>query len=233
MITCILQGDAVDTNNVTYGDTTEVQEDNHYFLRVPDVSGASWRVNYDFHWNQYHTFEEWQLDAVGTGYYSSEGTTWNQTEATLLEGGQNYSETNVTYLMGNTISGTISFPDSSLTNYYHHVEISAEEENSQCPAIISKRFIDDATNTIKYQLTVPDSSSSSWRIKVDSNFPSPYIQDFYYATDGTTWNPFKATLLKGGQKYSGIDLILFFEEPVYDVPFLPGVLNMHLLNNKR
>lgn len=219
---------AQDVNGIAYGDSYRVSSSGNYILRVPDAAGSSWRVNYQFHctesYDDYYT--DCQFGAVETGYYALTGTTWSKAEATLLAGGQNHSGINLSYLPGNSITGTISVPSSYIGQFGDQIMIYAEDMNGKVSrGYIPRRNVNiyGYPASISYNLNVPNTSTASWLIKVHSPY-SPFIKDFFYAANGTTWKISEASQLAGGHDYSGIDLTFLLEKPVYEAPFLPGIL---------
>lgn len=222
----------VDVNGLAFGDSTKVSS-GRYILNVPDVAGAFWRVNYQFSCSYYrnYRFDDCQFGVVETGYYASTGTTWNQAEATFLGGGEDHSGINLTYLPGNNITGLISIPSNYVGQFGDQISIYAEDKNYKAPtAYIRRRNINiyDYPPSISYNLNVPNTTKASWRVKVHSP-SSPFVKNLYYGGNITTWNMYKASALTGGQDHSGIDLTFILVKPVYEAPFLPGILKLLLL----
>jgi len=78
----------------------EGQTSTTYSIGVPDNANFSWKVNYSI-WDESMYFD--------TGYYSSNGTTWDDSAATTLVGGIDYDDINLT-LLALKKKGMLCFP---------------------------------------------------------------------------------------------------------------------------
>lgn len=140
-------------------------------------------------------------------------------QASFLTGGQDYANINLILLTGNTISGTVSLPDSRTATEDMYVDVSAQTTDYSSSASATA-FIPAGASEGTYTLTISPDTSVSWRVEYlywgDDYYPSGY-----YNATGTQTDSDQATLLPGGADHSGIDLTLLIAYTVSGTVSLP------------
>lgn len=166
-----------------------------FSLTLPDDQEAQWMVSF---WNMDNNY-------IHNSYYSKNGTTWNSNAATLLPGGVDQTDINLTVLPGKTISGTISYPSNMGDSATLDVVV-YDQDNNDITQAETLRFL-DGVNSVDYSLKVPDEEGMSWKVQYSQHSDgNTYLGIGFFSSTGTTWNPEEAALLAGGQDFTGIDL---------------------------
>lgn len=183
-----------------------------YTLTVPSDATASWLVYYSYWYDEAY---------LQNGYYSTGGTQWQSTQASFLTGGQDYANINLILLTGNTISGTVSLPDSRTATEDMYVDVSAQTTDYSSSASATA-FIPAGASEGTYTLTISPDTSVSWRVEYSyGGDEAYYYQGYYNATIGTQPESEQATILPGGADHSGIDLTLLIAYTVSGTVSLP------------
>ncbi len=213
----IVMVDVADHNNQVISAVTIPAGDSsrQYAATLPDDPAASWRVSYYY----------WGKDYVQTAYYASAGTTWKNTDATLLAGGQNHFGVDLTLLPGKRISGHISLPSGRVSPsggiffYANSEDITHQSSTTHVSCIVQ-----EGQNSSSYYLTVPDDSGLRFRISY-TYYGTDYLETGYYSDSGTRKAEDQATILSGGQDFSGVDMTALTTFS-WDL-FLPAIINAH------
>jgi len=183
-----------------------------YTLRVPDNTNATWVISYTCLNTDYRQM----------GYYASTGTSGDSGGATLLDGGQDYTEIDMTLLTGKTIQGTITLPlgrTAPAGGLKVEIDASAYYNGNVVTGYTTITILEgDSSET--YTLRVTDDVNASWRIAYYVLGGGDWT-DGYYSSNGTTGDQNEATLLPGGQDYTEIDMILIPQNTIRGIVSLP------------
>ena len=190
---------AVNTRNTDYSYSrwvTIVQNTNSisYTIRVPDDENATWQIHY----------ETYQDDYLNKGYYAGAETTWDVTRATLLSGGQDHGDIDISLLPGSLISGSLSLPpNTSGTGSVDIIISNGKGYTYTYPADLTY-----STFPVQYNLRVANDPDSQWTVSYHYYYGGDYVNLGYYTPAGTTWNRAEASTLAGNQDHADIDLTL-------------------------
>lgn len=126
-------------------------------------------------------------DYVNVGYYSVAGTTNSQSATLVNLNDGSRTDINLTILIGDIISGTISLPDNATAmdqGIYGAVCVETEDgENTYFQNI----NIPSGANSINYSVMVPvDTATSGYRVFYYLYDNCGYVGEGYYSTSGTT-----------------------------------------------
>ncbi len=189
---------AVNTRNTEYSYSQWVTIDQNtnsisYTIRVPDDENATWQIHY----------ETDQDDYLDKGYYAGAETTWDITRATLLPGGQEHSDIDISLLTGSLIRGSLSRPPNTSGTGFVDIIIS----NGKGYTYTDPSYLDDSTSSSPYNLRVANDPDSQWTVSYHY-YGSDYVNFGYYTPAGTKWNRAEASTLAGNQDHADIDLTL-------------------------
>jgi len=176
-----------------------------YSITIPNDAAVSWSVFYDYSGDAY----------VQEGYYASAGTTWDWSAATLLTGGQNHSNIDMTLLTGKTVAGTVFLPSGTAPAEGVFIDIYGPGSS------YFGGYISEGSSSVTYSMIVPDDIAVSWSVSY-SYWGSDYVQQGYYASAGTTWDLNAATMLAGGQDHSSIDMTLLTGKTIAGTVLIPS-----------
>lgn len=170
-----------------------------YTLSVPADNSTEWGVSYVPYYNNY----------LREGYYNSTATTWDKAQATMLTGVANHTGIDLTLLTGRTISGKVSLPVAAPVGGMW-VGVEASNENNVLYSVYDWVFIVEGATSETYTLHVPPDPAAKWGVKYwDDEEDALYVQEGYYNSSATTWDPDLATMLPGGEvDYTGKDMTL-------------------------
>ncbi len=183
-----------------------------YSISIPSDSSASFSVAY---WCSVD-------DYLSSGYYAAAGTTWKNSEADSVPGGQDHSGINLTLLTGNTITGTIALPTGTAPAGGSRVYIYAKSNSRTYSTTVT---INEGSSSAPYSIAavLPDPSLtmtvyySYYNIDDDT-----YIGKGYYTAAGTVWDQNAATPLTGGQNHTDINLTLLTGNTISGTIALPS-----------
>ena len=163
---------------------------------MPDKVSDRWIVSYSYYGNEY----------VSSGYYAQEGTASFAGEATVLNGGQDYTGIDMILLTGSTIEGIVSLPFGIAREDGVTVRVVVNPLNGdyydESYAIISY-----GKTSASYLVNVPDDTTEQWRISYNYS-GDDYIRKGYYANTETVWQIQEADLVAGWSDLSDINLTL-------------------------
>ena len=207
-----------DNGSVGYGSTSAFieagQSSGTYTLTVPSDTGTSWRVFYSY-WGG----ESYQH----SGYYNASGTQPESVQATLLQGGQDYSGIDLTLLeIAHTVRGTVSLPEGhKAPDGGLKVSVMLWDENF---GYGDEFVIPAGESSVGYSLGMPSDTTVSKRIGYSLGWwtTGAYLERGYYSTAGTQWQLAQATPLAGGAVYSDINLTLLTGSTISGTVSLPG-----------
>lgn len=175
-----------------------------YGIMVPSDPNADWRVSYDLY----------SPDYLQHGFYSTSETQQNPANATLLVGGADYSNIDLTLLSSTgidtiTISGTISLPVGQVApsggllvdirtvntryedHYYHYTSWFNQGESSN-----------------DFSFEIPSDASVNWLPHYEYWWDNQYEFHGYYRGNKTVCNRKSSFLLNGGTDHTNIGLKL-------------------------
>lgn len=190
---------AVNTRNTEYSYSqwvTIVQDTNSisYTIRVPDDENATWQIHYETNRDDY----------LDKGYYAGAETTWDVTRATLLPGGQEHNDIDISLLPGSLIRGSLSLPpNTSGTGSVDIIISNGKGYTYTYPANLTY-----STFPVQYNLRVANDPDSQWTVSYHYYYGGDYVNLGYYTPAGTTWNKAEASTLAGNQDHADIDLTL-------------------------
>jgi len=191
----------------------EGENSTSYSMTVIDSADLAWRVEYFHDDHQY----------VQNGYYTGSGTTWNRNDAAQLPGHQDHNNVNLALLIGNTISGTVRLATGTAPVGGVSPTIIADNINGEYwEGGFGFATIDEGESSVPFSVVVPINVNASWRIEYWC-WSSQCKRDFY-RDGGYTADSSQATLLAGGQDYTGIQLILDRHRFPWN-QFLPIIIN--------
>ncbi len=206
-------------SHTTYITINQGQSSTTYSLDLPD--DATWMIVYQYGYNDY----------VDRGYYAgAAGTSWTKTEAVTLSSSTTHTDIDLTLLAGKTISGQVSLP-AGYTDPETPIQViiiadiiwpdGSIEDGGFCFEYLSSN-----THVADYSLKVPDVPGFSLKMSYLLFLgPNQLIQVGYYSTTGTKPDSKDATLLAGGQDWTGIDMELLLKATSSWNLFLPAILN--------
>jgi hypothetical protein len=173
-----------------------------YTLHITPDASANLQVYYSC-W-QDNSYLKW-------GYYSTVGTQWNSKLATALSGGTDYSSIDLTLLTGNTISGTLSFPQGFSTTESLQVSMMlwGGDEYSDLSGHTNLQF-DIGQSSVPFEVMVP-ADAGSVLLSYNSYFEiaGGYASQGYYSNAGTMSEKLRATLLDAADGASGLTVVFF------------------------
>ncbi len=181
----------------------EGQSAQTYNLSVSGDPTSSWRILYDC---------GFLCDAyVRVGYYSTTGTTWDESAATILSGGSDHSGIDMTLLSGDTISGRVLLPQGDVAPN-GGLWVSLLLLDNTVGSYNGRVKIEEGNASVAYQKVVPSLAAANWTIKYLCNGAAcdPYYNFGWYSASGTTWSSLDATPLPGGADHDNIDLTLLW-----------------------
>lgn len=184
-----------------------------YTLTVPSVDSARWLIYYIYPGGEAY---------VRNGYYSQAGTLWQPKPATLLPGGANRGNINLTLLTGKTISGFVSLPFGNAPADGLYVVVTAADIQSQY--VSTSCIIPGGQASGFYWLRVPD-AEASWQVSYFYAGTEAYARAGYYSTAGTQGKPVQATRLPGGNDYGNINLTLLASDDEFWPMMMPAIIN--------
>jgi len=160
------------------------------------------------------------------GLYRAAGTTYRQSDADLLAGGQNHSGIDMTVQRGKQITGTLSLPGGQLApvKLNGDIEISSQFGrdflSAQADAVIPM----GANTSMQYTVSVPDDPAQTWtaRYRCGGCEQHGFLGAGYYTTSGSTYKQDQASGIAGGQNHNGIDLTLLSAKTVTGMVSLPA-----------
>lgn len=202
--------------NTGYGTWVTIPADanaSDYTISLPADANAAWQVSYSY-WGGGIYLDQ--------GYYSQEGTQWQSELADLLPGGATYNDVDLTLLVANTISGTVYLPEGQTApEGGMYVDVSASNQNGSGYGSATA-YIEYGQSNGPYTLTVPPDDTASWRVSYSYWGDGVFLHDGYYSEDGTLEDSGGATLLAGGDNYTGIDLTLLTANAISGIVSLPA-----------
>ncbi len=192
------------TVHISTGGSTFIEEGRtsaDYSLTIPldPDPGDEWIFYYFYNGNEPY---------VQQGYYSTMGTTWNLSRATLLAGGTDHNLINLMILTeGNTITGTVSLPvDYVAPPDGADIRLFAQNRRG-FEYVMGFMVIDEGGKSADYSLTVPPDPDALWAISYKYRRVLT-IETGYYNSTFTTLESAQATLLVGAEDHSGINMKL-------------------------
>ncbi len=188
-----------------------------YSISVPSDAAAQWEVSYD-------AGIKAEDDYVRTGYYASAGTTWDKSAASLLVGGSDHANIDLTLLSGDVISGRISLPAGDVAPS-GGLWVSFFVSDNTVNTYHGRAQIPEGASSVAYRKVVPSLAAANWLVKYygcTGAGCASYHGAGYYSAAGTTWDYDQRTLLPGGSDYSDIDLTLLPGIHISGTLFLPA-----------
>ena len=196
---------AEDQNYNKYYSTVLIPEGEtsvYYSINVPDKGSSVWTVKCYFY-SGYPYFSE--------GYYNVDGTTWDESSATPLTGGGDYTGINLTLLERTVISGSVSLPGSAVAPS-GGISLSMRANDQSTNTYYKTTVIAEGESTTTYSINVPKDTSLVWTVKYHyllyPYYPYYYLPKGYYNSSGTTGDQSDATVLTGSSEYNDIDLVM-------------------------
>ena len=186
-----------------------------YALRVPSVSDEELDISYQY-WRDTSYLPE--------GFYNSaDGTQWNRQQATLLAGTVGHQNVTLTLITGNTISGTISLPNSA-TAPEDGISANIIASNKNGPGVWSGFVtIPEGDSSNVYAFRIPPDPNMEFRVRYSYDGNEPYVQEGYYNSgDGTQRTLQQATLLVGATDHQNIAMTLLAGNTISGTIALPG-----------
>jgi hypothetical protein len=191
-----------------------------YSLSIPADASDNFYVNY-------YVFD---FDGIyfWLGYYANGVTTWNFFQATELVPGQNHEGVDLTLISGNTITGTVSLPETDITpedgiwdiGVVAYGDVGGSFYRSQLDLI----SIEEGQRSAAYSFTVPADITVYVGYELfELDFARVYLQRGYYSATGTTsWRRNQARLFFTNQDYTSIHLTLLRGKTITGTLSLPG-----------
>ncbi|WP_296802745.1 hypothetical protein [Thiolapillus sp.] len=172
-----------------------------YKMVVPSLGAANWSVKYSCSGSG---CEPYYL----TGYYAASGTTWNFLDATLLPGGSDHDDVDLTLLHGDHFSGRLFLPAGEVApagGTRFDVSITNTHTNDRFQRIFTV-LAGDAF--VSYDMVVPYIPTAEWTVGYLCNSAAcqSYVQKAYYLDGGMTLDESLATLFSSGADYDQVDL---------------------------
>jgi len=170
-----------------------------YSLVVPSLGTANWSVRY---------FCPSCAPYHDRGYYSSTGTTWDVNEATLLPGGSDHDDIDLTLLYGDHFSGRLFLPVGEVApagGTRLNVSIANVHTNDD----FQKFFrVPAGDNSVSYDMVVPYMPGTDWTVAYICNDTAcqSFVPKAYYLDGGMTLDESLATLFSSGADYGHVDL---------------------------
>jgi hypothetical protein len=189
----------------------EGQSSAPYSLKVIDNPGSRWNIYYSYAGDMY----------LAEGYYAQGGTTGYPSNATLLLGGQDYIGIDMTVLKGKTIEGTVLLPPGTAPTDGVRLTTRVRSSDQSYSVSTSLITIPEGNSSMPYKFVVPDGISERWIISYNY-YGDEYISLGYYAQGGTANFGGDATVLDGGQNYTGIDMTLLKGKTIQGTVSLPS-----------
>ncbi|NCC05595.1 MAG: hypothetical protein EOM37_16505, partial [Proteobacteria bacterium] len=174
------------------------ESEGKYALALPPDGSASFRISYTYGGSEAY---------LQNGYYSLSGTQWQSDQATLLSGGSDHNDIDLTLLTGNTISGAVTLPPGRTATEDMYVSVSAQTEDYSV-SVATTAYIPAGESAGIYALALPPDGSAPLRISYSYCCSEAYLQNGYYSLAGTQWQADQATFLSGGTDHKDIDLTL-------------------------
>jgi hypothetical protein len=182
-----------------------------YSLDVPSAAGGDWLVYYREDSGRY----------LSEGYFSTSGTQWDSSLATSLSSGQDHAAINLTLLMGNTVSGTVSLPPGDLPSYIKDRDVFIDICDGGGTCAGGRVTIAKDATSAGYSFALIPEPGKTWKVKYHYE-GNDYLGVGYYSESGTQWKESLATLLPSGQNHAAIDLILLAGNTVSGTVSLPA-----------
>ncbi len=207
------------------------QTDGDYTIKIPDDGNVGWKIFFNHlescqWWSPPTDYPYW-----GVGFYADGHTVLHEEDAASLQGGQDYTDIDMTVSEGYTLSGSITLPDNRTASNDIKLFIRAEIKGSSnndpmhpgfgygygAPMTFADESLVYRSITIprgqsstSYTLTISPETNIEWNVQYTcTEGCSGYNSPGYYKTNTeTTDNPALATPLQGGEEHSGINLIL-------------------------
>lgn len=192
-----------------------------YSIRVPAEDNTSWRVKYSFVGDL----------TTRPGYYSLTGTVVDVNKASLLSGGFDYSDIDMTLFESKVISGTMRLPqDMILSTDLSFIVVAVSSAGTKFDRIT----IPAGNISAEYSITVPFGTAATWLIRYFSVRNDNLLSRGYYSALGTVPGEEDATGLVGGTDYSSIDLELLRIMRIKAFPwnlFLPAIIGNNVYSS--
>ena len=180
-----------------------------YVITVPTVPTALWRVTYGCY----------DLSDCGPylflGFYSSTGTTYESSEATLLAGGAHHTEIDLTLIPGNWIKGYVVLPPGDVAPPGGLSVHSRVSDTIDSYTMNVNEIIPEGGAFAPYALSVPFDSAYDWRVSYGCTSVGceAYLITGYYSELGTTPDSGETTLLAAGEDHNNIHLTILKDLP--------------------
>ncbi|WP_456446995.1 S-layer homology domain-containing protein [Thiolapillus sp.] len=172
-----------------------------YSITVPTNPPGDWRIYYLCdHCGVY----------VRKGYYAATGTTWDIDAATWLSDGVDHTGIDLNLLPAYEISGTLYLPGTDLAPAGGiWLDVQTWDKSGGAGSFGDNlAFFAEGTHSTSYTAVVPQVDAASWIVGYVCWDCGTYVNNGFYATTGTTWDPGVSTLVAGDSDHAGIDLTL-------------------------
>ncbi len=180
----------------------EGQSSVSYGIAVPVDSLAQWQLQYHLGYQLYSN-----LAVPRKGYYTPSGTTWDEDATTLLPGGQDHGNVNLTPPAPSQIRGSISLPPGEVAPA-GGVAVSIHSLSFSNNSAYTQVVIPEGAFSATYSLQVPTDGSDQIKLYYSYAGDMPYLPRAYFSNSGSVNNPEQATLLAGGGNHDHIDFTL-------------------------
>lgn len=172
---------------------------------------------YDISIQYYLNYGSEYLDSLGNmymdqGYYNTSGTTGDYSQRTLLQGGYDYPDSNLTFVRGVAFRGSIALPDDLLAGEDMYPSISAYKYNSSAQGWDYVKgvypVIETGSHSSQYVLVLPPDTGDVILQYSLYNSTGNYIKYGYYNPVATTSNADLATALSTATDQPDLDMTL-------------------------
>ncbi len=172
---------------------------------VPDTPNALWRVSYVG--VSFPIDKPFGEKYYKKAYYSSSGTTWFETDATLLQGGQNHTNINMTLKPALTIKGTFSLPFGTAPTGGINVDLFVKDVDKESIFYHTSVKIPGGNSGVSYVFVLPTYIEAKWLISY-LYLGTEYINVGHYADTGAVVSENEASLLQGAKFHTNINFSL-------------------------
>lgn len=207
---------ATDRNNSENNQSFQINTaiETPYILEIPTDPDAAWEISYSCQ-NCPEFLEK--------GFYSTTAPGNYKTEATILAGGQNHANVDISLIRGVELSGSIGYPGMETAPADGLTVLLQIEETTNNREPFSRILnIPAGANASSWALRVPDDPSDTWRIRYSCFSCDGFVTTGYYAIPEAQVAPASATLVSSTGVTSDLNLNLIRGNSISGNLVIPG-----------